>query len=45
MEYLVHLGHPDQAVVQFHVCQHILAEELGVDPMPETQTLYQQILG
>ena len=45
MEYLVHLGHPDQAVAQFQVCQHILAEELGVDPMPETQTLYQQILG
>ncbi len=44
MEYLVNLGHPDWAMAQFHICQRILEQELGVDPMPETQTLYQQIL-
>lgn len=44
MKYLVQLGHPDQAVAQFQVCQRILEQELGVDPMPETQMLYQQIL-
>lgn len=44
MEYLVRLGHPDRAVAQFHACQCVLAKELGVDPMSETQHLYQQIL-
>ena len=44
MEYLARLGQPDRAVAQFHACQRILAQELDVDPIPETQTLYQQIL-
>lgn len=42
MEYLMRLDRPDQAAAQFHTCQRVLAEELGVDPMPETQRLYQQ---
>ncbi len=44
MEYLVRLGRPDRAVAQFHVCKRVLARELGVDPMPETQRIYEQIL-
>ncbi|MCR4300064.1 MAG: winged helix-turn-helix domain-containing protein [Sulfuricaulis sp.] len=44
MEYLAWLGHPDRAVAQFHACQRVLARELGVDPTPETQQLYHQIL-
>ncbi len=44
MEHLVHLGRADWAVAQFHHCQRVLAQELGVEPMPETQRLYWQIL-
>ena len=44
MEHLVRLGHPDRAIAQFRHCQAVLASELGVEPMPETQRLYRQIL-
>ncbi|MFQ6024626.1 MAG: BTAD domain-containing putative transcriptional regulator [Acidiferrobacterales bacterium] len=44
MEYFVRLGRPDRAVAQFRDCQRILAREFGVEPMPETQRMYQQIL-
>jgi PAS domain S-box-containing protein len=44
MEYLVRLGRSDSAVAQYRTCQSILAKELGVDPLPETQLLYQQIV-
>lgn len=44
MQYLVHLGRVDWAVAQFRHCQSVLAREFGVDPMPETQRLYQHIL-
>ncbi len=44
MEHLVRLGRADWAVAQFHHCQRVLAQELGVEPMPETQRLYRQIL-
>lgn len=44
MTYLNRLGRHDQAVAQFQDCRRILARELGVDPMHETQRLYQQIL-
>lgn len=44
MEYLVRLGRADGAVAQFHRCRRILTEELGVEPMPETQRLYRKIL-
>jgi DNA-binding SARP family transcriptional activator len=37
-------GHPTKAVRQYHVCQEILARELKITPMTETQTLYAQIL-
>ena len=44
MEYLVCLGHTDSARAQYHHCRRILAAELGVEPMPETQELYRQII-
>jgi DNA-binding SARP family transcriptional activator len=44
MSYLIHLGHTDAALAQYHRCEKVLARELGVEPMPETQRLYRQIL-
>ncbi len=44
MQYLAHLGRPDRALAQFRHCQTVLAREFGVEPMPETQRLYRQIL-
>jgi PAS domain S-box-containing protein len=44
MEHLVHLGRADWALNQYHSCRRILARELGVEPMPETQRLHQQII-
>ena len=44
MEYLVQLGRADWAIAQFRNCKSVLAREFGVEPMPETQRLYQQIL-
>jgi PAS domain S-box-containing protein len=43
MEYLVRLGRADWAMAQYHRCRRFLARELDVEPMPETQRLYQQI--
>lgn len=43
MDNLARLGRIDQATAQYERCKRILAEELGVEPMPETQLLYQQI--
>jgi DNA-binding SARP family transcriptional activator len=33
-----------EALRQYQQCQRILAEELGVEPMPETQRLFQMLL-
>lgn len=44
MRYLVQLGRPDSAIAQFRQCQTVLAREFGVEPMPETRRLHQQIL-
>ena len=44
MQNLVHLGRADWAIAQFRHCKTVLAREFGVEPMPETQRLYQQIL-
>lgn len=44
MTHLVRIGHFDSAVAQYHHCARILAEELDVEPMPETRRLYEQIL-
>ncbi len=44
MEYLVQLGRADWAIAQYHHCRRLLADELDVEPMPETQRLYRQII-
>lgn len=38
------LGRRSDALRQFHRCQYILSEELGVQPMPETIELFNTIL-
>jgi DNA-binding SARP family transcriptional activator len=37
-------GNRSSALLQYQLCIHILAEELGVQPMPETISLFQAIL-
>lgn len=44
MKFLVRLGNNDAALAQYRHCQRVLADELGVDPMPTTQRLYRQIV-
>ncbi len=44
MEYLVQLGRADWAIAQYQRCERLLAEELGVEPMPDTRRLYRQIV-
>jgi DNA-binding SARP family transcriptional activator len=44
MSNLVRLGHTDAAVAQYHQCESVLARELQVEPMSETQRLYRRIL-
>ncbi len=44
MEYLVKDGRPDLALAQYRHCQQVLVREFGVEPLPETQRLYRQIL-
>jgi len=38
------LGERGTALAQYKRCAQILRDELGVDPMPETELLYQQIV-
>lgn len=38
------LGQPDQAAAQYRRCREVLARELGVEPLPATQRLYQRSL-
>lgn len=38
------LGELDHAVAQYRRCREILARELDVEPLPETQRLYQRVL-
>jgi len=44
IEFLTTLGLADQAIAQYRSCQEILARELGVEPMPETQHTFEQVL-
>jgi ABC-type oligopeptide transport system substrate-binding subunit/DNA-binding SARP family transcriptional activator len=44
MVYHYRLGQRDQALRAFEQCRGLLAEELGVDPMPETVELHTRIL-
>lgn len=37
-------GHRSDALRQYHTCEQILMEELGVTPMPETLHIYQDTL-
>ncbi|MGD0003977.1 MAG: BTAD domain-containing putative transcriptional regulator [Anaerolineaceae bacterium] len=38
------LGEPQLALVQFHRCEQILHDQVGVEPSEETRNLYQQML-
>ena len=38
------LGEPQMALVQYHHCEQILKEQVGVEPAEETRNLYQQML-
>ena len=44
MEILVRLGRSDWAIAQFHRCKRLLADEIGVEPMPETCRVYEEIM-
>jgi len=37
-------GEPQMALVQYHHCEQILSEQIGVEPAEETKNLYQQML-
>jgi len=39
------MGDRAAAVRKYQECEAVLREELGLDPMPETKELYQQIIG
>ncbi|WP_322506858.1 BTAD domain-containing putative transcriptional regulator [Anaerolinea sp.] len=37
-------GHRNEALRQFEICARILERELGVSPLPETRSIYQDVL-
>ncbi len=41
---LAHSGQPQAALAQYQRCLRVLADELGIEPMPETTELYERIL-
>jgi WD40 repeat protein/DNA-binding SARP family transcriptional activator len=43
MRLLVYSGQRNAALAQYDACRRILADELGVDPTPETTALYERI--
>lgn len=43
MCYLSQSGQRDQAIAHYKICQQVLLQELGVEPMKETQQTYRQI--
>jgi DNA-binding SARP family transcriptional activator len=43
MRLYAHMGTPDQAVRQFHICEDVLRRELDLAPRPETVSLYNAI--
>jgi predicted ATPase/DNA-binding SARP family transcriptional activator len=43
MTLLARNGQHSAALAQYETCRRILAEELGVEPMPETQALYHRL--
>lgn len=44
MVFLAQLGQRHAALAQYNLCRQMLADEFKVAPMPETTTLYEQIL-
>lgn len=44
MELYHRLGRPGAALKQYRVCRAVLQRELGVEPEPQTEALYQQLL-
>jgi two-component SAPR family response regulator len=44
MQHLVHLDRADWAIAEYQKCQKFLKREFGMEPMPETERLYRQIL-
>jgi DNA-binding SARP family transcriptional activator len=40
---LARSGQRDAALAQYETCRRLLAEELGVEPMPETTALYERL--
>ena len=43
MTLLARSGQQNAALAQYEACRRILAEELGVEPLPETQALYHRL--
>jgi predicted ATPase/DNA-binding SARP family transcriptional activator/TolA-binding protein len=43
MTLLARSGQQSAALAQYETCRRILAEELGVEPLPETQALYHRL--
>lgn len=43
MMFLAQMGNRSAALTQYALCQEMLADEFGVEPMPETTVLYEQI--
>jgi len=43
MTLLARSGQRNTALAQYETCRRILAEELGVEPLPETQALYHRL--
>ena len=43
MTLLARSGQQAAALAQYETCRRILAQELGVEPLPETQALYQRL--
>ncbi len=41
---LLHLGQCDRAIAHYHRCRQVLKTELGVEPAPETQRLYRELV-
>ena len=39
-----HLGYRAEALRVYHRCRALLGEELGIDPSPETESLYLELL-
>jgi len=44
MIYLSLAGQRELAIAHYRICQQVLLQELGVEPMKETQQTYRQIL-